>query len=638
MIVTGKKSEGSRFLGVSSSQHQEQSAVSRLLWDADQKLASLFADLNNSSSSSNSNKESEAKQLLLLGDRNINLRSYTDSLLEKDKHFQEMLRDIERYGYAVISSDADRDQKRAFALYSLLKSVLRECIALADVFERKVNIERVYNWYREKRKRLVELRPPTAKTFGAQSSTANSTTIELSKTHEQSELFMHSSDRQGLGLTIKPLASRKAAQQPPPPLSSSLKLHQNEQSPEWVPRLTQIRMQHESSNGRSVSPPNQNNPDAESFFVSGEDFLPDTPRSMGANTGYSLRSARSEVSTDAAAGIASFRRRNLVSSALTRPAVVPSARPVSNRVNDSSAEDDVFKRPRTSPGSTSMAMSLQTTRLIPSQSFSDEVDPREKAMETLWLTKRAAQTEAVLEEREFSKVVRAWSTHRSRVEEEITRRAESARSSSVLISKMAELNFVDQDDEERPRGFQTPHGSTRRYSGFPDVVVPAQELSMPDPTAASRPPSSASGKGDKKKGKKGDDSKKGKKGKGKEKEKKGKGAADEEAEAPAKSLVPDIYYVAPPSEYRLEQLRECDRIRQALAKKGVPLYSSIIEKGILVPEDRSHDSCVRGLPLPGVGLFANPFGEAKGKKGKKGKAAGKKKEEEVAYLSACRVP
>jgi hypothetical protein len=107
------------------------------------------------------------KTELLFQERNINLHNYTDILLERDRHFQEMLRDIDHYG-KLSAEKVEREERssspketsnidlRNAVVYALLKTILRECLSSGDIVDRKENIEMVYNWYRTKRKVLME--------------------------------------------------------------------------------------------------------------------------------------------------------------------------------------------------------------------------------------------------------------------------------------------------------------------------------------------------------------------------------------------------------------------------------------------------------------------------------------------------
>jgi hypothetical protein len=109
---------------------------------------------------------------------------------------------------------------------------------------------------------------------------------------------------------------------------------------------------------------------------------------------------------------------------------------------------------------------------------------------------------------------------------------------------------------------------------------------------------------------------KGEKGKGKEKKVKW-GAVDPmkmEEIFPALSVEEEV-----PSLMRLRQMQQVEAIRESFAKQGLSVPTSIIEQGILTPEDRPYTECITDLPSPEFGLVRD-FTKKREKKGK-----GKKK-------------
>ena len=78
-----------------------------------------------------------------------------------------------------------------------------------------------------------------------------------------------------------------------------------------------------------------------------------------------------------------------------------------------------------------------------------------------------------------------------------------------------------------------------------------------------------------------------------------------------------------PSAFRVQQLDEVDRIKEAFARQKRPCQMAVIEKALLIPEDRPYEECVKGLQvlchIGGQGLLANPFAPEGGKKKKKKK-------------------
>ena len=77
--------------------------------------------------------------------------------------------------------------------------------------------------------------------------------------------------------------------------------------------------------------------------------------------------------------------------------------------------------------------------------------------------------------------------------------------------------------------------------------------------------------------------------------------------------------------FRLQQVKEINRIKSFLAKEEIPCSALTLQRAILMPDDYPADMMVAGnFPKPGVRLLVNPFSiKKKGKKG--GKKGGKKK-------------
>jgi len=74
-----------------------------------------------------------------------------------------------------------------------------------------------------------------------------------------------------------------------------------------------------------------------------------------------------------------------------------------------------------------------------------------------------------------------------------------------------------------------------------------------------------------------------------------------------------------PSLLRMQQMEQVEAIREAFAKQGLGIATSVVEAGILTPEDRPYIECMTNLPAPDFGLVRDFT-----KKREKGKAAGKK--------------
>eukprot|EP01006_Ploeotia_vitrea_P027889 TRINITY_DN60670_c0_g1_i2.p1 TRINITY_DN60670_c0_g1~~TRINITY_DN60670_c0_g1_i2.p1 ORF type:complete len:386 (-),score=38.51 TRINITY_DN60670_c0_g1_i2:132-1289(-) len=80
-----------------------------------------------------------------------------------------------------------------------------------------------------------------------------------------------------------------------------------------------------------------------------------------------------------------------------------------------------------------------------------------------------------------------------------------------------------------------------------------------------------------------------------------------------------------PSLLRIKQMQQVSAIREAFAKQGLALPTSVIEMGLLTPEDRPYMECITNLPAPDMGLvrdFTKPR-EKKAKTGRKKEKADK---------------
>lgn len=629
----------------------EQTAITKLLWEADTKLSDLFSDRE---------KENDSKNLILLVDRNINLRSHSDALLEKDKHYQEMVRDIDRYCLQVLPADADRDAKRSFAVYNLLKSILRECLGMNDVFERKINIERVYNWYREKRKRMLEFRASSSLSkknidgMAAHTSPGFKIAIPLHTSDLHDQNMAPASAPAHTASALKPSglagAAAAASSKPPRPMSATFAPDVEDNSGKTGMHLLQLQQQQmlplsartDASTSSSTQLSSYRKRNLAATFMVREAMRATAQQAAGAPL---VKTEEHQAAVAAASAVLTARSSLAGQSDATLGSGAPrrashSGVTGTNRsfgIGGSGGEStrkqllSVFVGP--AAGAPSQLDSSRSTVPTSRSIFvgaSEKDEQLSQAMSSLWLEKRAADTERGMEEEEFAEVVQAWSTHRSRVEEEVSRRIESLSGQRIVFGQrlLKAKKDQQQDQEKKPSGFKSPHWATRRIPSFPGVELPKEEISHgrpgtgggSRPSSASGRPSSAksaaSGKGGKKKAPAG----KKKKDSGGDSEAGGSGNG-------APPVPPQIYFVQPPSEYRLQQMDECDTIKQTLAKHNVQINGTTLERALLLPEDRPHEFCVSYLPVPGCGLFRDPFGADDGGGKKKGakKAGGKKK-------------
>eukprot|EP01012_Entosiphon_sulcatum_P041716 TRINITY_DN555_c0_g1_i1.p1 TRINITY_DN555_c0_g1~~TRINITY_DN555_c0_g1_i1.p1 ORF type:complete len:733 (-),score=134.46 TRINITY_DN555_c0_g1_i1:153-2351(-) len=90
-------------------------------------------------------------------DRQYNLRTQMQHVpqLQQDKHFMSMVTDVEKYSVPDYALRGDVEKRLRALLCGLLKGLLRECISSSDLAIRKINIEKCWNWYQDKKKQLV---------------------------------------------------------------------------------------------------------------------------------------------------------------------------------------------------------------------------------------------------------------------------------------------------------------------------------------------------------------------------------------------------------------------------------------------------------------------------------------------------
>ena len=67
---------------------------------------------------------------------------------------------------------------------------------------------------------------------------------------------------------------------------------------------------------------------------------------------------------------------------------------------------------------------------------------------------------------------------------------------------------------------------------------------------------------------------------------------------------------------RLEGFHEMRKIKERLAREGVPISTKVLERAIMMPEDKDYLPKEKVYPTCGDGLMVNPFpAEKKKKKG-----------------------
>jgi hypothetical protein len=133
--------------------------IERLISEADAKFEERFKPI----------RAGTVSTLAVVSDRTFNLRQQVSHnyALMNDAHFIEMLEDIERCLAPEYTLRGDLDRKLYALLCSLLKTLLREIIAVPTFAARKVQLEMTWHWSQDKKKAILDLtlaklRPPTA--------------------------------------------------------------------------------------------------------------------------------------------------------------------------------------------------------------------------------------------------------------------------------------------------------------------------------------------------------------------------------------------------------------------------------------------------------------------------------------------
>ena len=97
--------------------------------------------------------EQSDKQLKILPSKidsdNTPLKS--DTALQSNPAFQEMLQELENYDAVMASGDGIPPNKYDQAFFSALRTMLRECLFTKNPLMRKSHVQRIYSWFQQKR-------------------------------------------------------------------------------------------------------------------------------------------------------------------------------------------------------------------------------------------------------------------------------------------------------------------------------------------------------------------------------------------------------------------------------------------------------------------------------------------------------
>ena len=91
-------------------------------------------------------------------DRAYSLRScmVNQPMLSRDQHLMSMIEEIEKYSNTDYATKGDIDRRLMCTATSLLKGLLRETLSGTDLGARKINIEKCWNWYKDKTQLLLD--------------------------------------------------------------------------------------------------------------------------------------------------------------------------------------------------------------------------------------------------------------------------------------------------------------------------------------------------------------------------------------------------------------------------------------------------------------------------------------------------
>jgi len=338
-----------------------------------------------------------------------------DVHLLKDKHFNEMFQDIKRYCDANFVKDAKHLDRYYVLLAGLLRQLLRASGSTFDPYERKLLIERVYNWYRDKRKLLLDYRLKSRRT-GQQQNTSRPIRKLVNDDED--------------AIRLEDLDARATSKLPDIKLASKAIHERNIDTPPDTP------------DGRPFA--------NEQHGFGGAHTITQLPLFVNQDKKKELFISNK---------LKQYSRRNLASSHQRRlqrqhekPQSAAEPMRAASRTESWSVHTD--SRPATSMSGTVQAESQSPSnkRFISQPRFAnykDDFDFSKMGVYSHWLEHRSRETEEELENVEFQDTISTWASNRARIEEEIQRRQEASRYSSqtgITVHKI--IRGADNEEEE----------------------------------------------------------------------------------------------------------------------------------------------------------------------------------------------
>ncbi|KAL9649573.1 hypothetical protein ABK040_003251 [Willaertia magna] len=342
-----------------------------------------------------------------------------DQSLMNDPHFLEMFRDVNKYCSEDYSKRAQTIDKIYVFLGGLLKVLLRECVSVyQDHFLRKEMVEKTYQWYRDKRRKLLEFRLSQTVNNGNTSENSNNAN-ENNQTNSSTEYAIMEEQK---------IPNSRATSS----LSQRSDLSNNNVGHRLDPRVITFDVLSVPSNDPTTP-----------FYASDE-------KKRKAFINHKLKQ---------------YCRRNLSKSYDNRKNGVYLNKEIEIKNFDvaTSSISSGSTNASSNSGRTSQLSSLLFKKPKDLIAFYGEEEKKvgnyDNAMKH-WLNHRAKEAEEKIEDLEFKDAILAWRINRSRIEEEMQRRQESqtfASQTGIRVHKvknyklptiMKRQNLLDDSSED----------------------------------------------------------------------------------------------------------------------------------------------------------------------------------------------
>lgn len=317
-----------------------------------------------------------------------------DAHLLRDKHFNEMYNDVNRYCSQDFIASAKHVERYYVLLAGLLRSLLRASASTFDPYERKALLEMVYRWYRDKRRTLLEQR--------------------LVKSRRQKKPLLKKILRKGERAPKRPSKEEKR-KAPQTPANDSTR---------QVSTPSTGRRQFFDENQSRRLPLFVNRDQKKKLFITNK--------------------------------LKQYSRRNLMSSQhermkakqrLAEQAIQKAPAELSNADKKTLERQRTWAQPVQRKRPATVAADVPGKRELLSQprllTYNKPKSFSEMKIYKHWLRHRARDAQEKMEDMQFQDAVRTWSYNRARIEEEIQRRQESNRYSSqtgVALHKIVTLD------------------------------------------------------------------------------------------------------------------------------------------------------------------------------------------------------